>query len=100
MANDNRITSDEIAGEGDDRIVLSGANGQEIEFTEIAGIAHKGKFYAILQPVKLLEGMNENEAIVFEVTRGSDGRDNFQVCLDDEIINAVFKEYLRLLDEE
>jgi uncharacterized protein YrzB (UPF0473 family) len=83
----------------DDIITLMTADGEEVDFVEIAGIAHKGKFYAILQPVELLEGMDEDEALVFEVVRNADGSDGFNVVLDDEIIDAVFTEYNRLLEE-
>ena len=42
--------------------------------------------------------MSEDEAFVFKVTRGEDGNEQFEIELDDEIIDAVFKEYNRLLD--
>ena len=84
--------------EGDDIVTLTGANGEEIDFIEIAGIAHKGNFYAMLQPVELLPGMSDDEALVFLVTRDSEGNDKFEIVLDDEIIDAVFEEYNRLLD--
>ena len=83
----------------DDIVTLLSATGEEIEFIEIAGIAYKGNFYAILQPKELLEGMNDDEALVFKVSRNEDGQDKFEIELDDEIIDAVFKEYNRLLDE-
>ena len=83
----------------DDIVTLMTESGEEVDFVEIAGIAHNGKFYAILQPVELLEGMEEDEALVFEVVRNADGSDGFNVVLDDEIIDAVFKEYNRLLEE-
>lgn len=83
----------------DDIITLLSATGEEIDFVEIAGIAHQGNFYAILQPVELLEGMDDDEALVFKVSRGENGEDKFEIELDDEIIDAVFKEYNRLLDK-
>lgn len=83
----------------DDIITLLSATGEEIDFVEIAGIAHQGNFYAILQPVELIEGMNDDEALVFKVSRGENGEDKFEIELDDEIIDAVFKEYNRLLDK-
>lgn len=85
--------------DNDDIIVLIGNDGEEIEFVEIAGIAHKGNFYAILQPVKPLEGMAEDEALVFKVILGANGEDRFEVELDDEIIDAVFEEYNRMIEE-
>ena len=85
--------------ENDDIVTLKSADGENIDFIEIAGIAHKGSFYAILQPVELLEGMADDEALVFKVSRLQDGQDKFEIELDDEIIDAVFSEYNRLLDE-
>ena len=82
----------------DDIVTLLSANGEEIEFIEIAGIAYHGCFYAILQPVELIEGMEDDEALVFKVSRLENGEDKFEIELDDEIIDAVFKEYNRLLD--
>ena len=82
----------------DDIITLLSATGEEIDFVEIAGIAHKGNFYAILQPAELLEGMEDDEALVFKVSKNDDGNDKFNIELDDEIIDAVFAEYNRLLD--
>lgn len=84
----------------DDIIVLTASNGKEVEFIEIAGIAYCGKFYAILQPVELVEGMSADEALIFEVTKGVDGSDEFRIETDDDIIEAVFEEYNKLCDEE
>ena len=84
--------------ENDDIITLLSPTGEEIAFIEIAGIAYKGNFYALLQPVELIEGMSEDEALVFSVTRGENGEDNFNIVIDDAIIDAVFEEYYKLLD--
>ncbi len=85
--------------EDDDIVTLLSADGEEIDFVEIAGIAHEGRFYAVLQPVELPEGMEDDEALVFEVSRTPDGEDKFEIVTDDGIIDAVFEEYNRLLDE-
>ena len=82
----------------DNIITLRTADGTEVDFIEIAGIALNGNFYAILQPVALLSGMEEDEALVFKVTN-VDGDDRFEIELDDEIIDAVFEQYNILLDE-
>ena len=91
------VGEDEFAD--DDTVTLLSADGEEIDFVEIAGIAHKGNFYAILQPVVLPEGMQDDEALVFKVSRDENGEDHFEIELDDEIIDAVFAEYGRLLDQ-
>lgn len=82
----------------DDIVTLTAEDGEEIDFVEIAGIAHEGKFYAILQPVELLEGMEEDEALVFEVSKDEGDNDKFSIVVDDDIIEAVFEQYNELLD--
>ena len=86
--------------ENDDIITLTTPEGEEVEFVEIAGIALDSGFYAILQPLELLEGMDDDEALVFKVTKNADDEDSFAIELDDDIIDEVFAEYNRLLDEK
>ena len=88
-----------MSTENDDIITLMTADGEEVNFIEVAGIAYKGKFYAILAPEEPLEGMDDDEALVFEVTRGANDEDSFSIVTDDDILDAVFAEYNRLLDE-
>lgn len=85
--------------EDDDIVTLMTAKGEEVDFVEVAGIAYRGNFYAVLQPVELLEGMEEDEALVFRVSRDAAGGDKFEVEVNEEIVDAVFAEYNRLLDE-
>ena len=78
----------------DDIITLLTAEGEEVDFMEVAGIALRGNYYVILQPVEL----SDDEALVFKVIKSGD-QDKFQIELDDEIIDGVFEEYNKLLDE-
>ena len=87
-----------VMADSDDIVTLLSANGEEIDFVEIAGIAHNGSFYVILQPVKPLEGMAEDEGLVFKVTRGENGEDRFEIELDEDIIVTVFAEYGKLYE--
>ncbi|MEG1964207.1 MAG: DUF1292 domain-containing protein [Clostridia bacterium] len=82
-----------------DYITLCSENGQDIEFIEIAGITYKNNFYAVLQPVEPLDGMGEDEALVFKIVKGNDGNDSFQIELDQDIIDIVFDEYQKLVKE-
>lgn len=85
---------------GDDSIItLKSAKGEDIQFVEIAGIAYNNNFYAILQPVKLLDGMDDDEALVFKVTQ-KNGEDCFEIELNDSVIDAVFEEYDKLYEQE
>ena len=83
----------------EDIITLTDEDGKDIDFVEVAGIVYKGKYYAILQPVELLDGMEEDDALVFLVEGTDREKQKFSIVLEDEIIEGVFKEYNRLLDE-
>ena len=86
--------------EYDDIITLTSENNEEIEFVNIAQIVYQSKIYAILQPVELLDGMDEDEAFVFEVKTDEEGQNSFTIVTDDEIVDEVFSRYNHLLEEE
>lgn len=84
----------------DDIVTLLDADGEEVDFYEMADIRYGDGFYVILQLVVLFEGMGEDEALVFRVSRGENGEDKFEIELDDDIIDGVFEEYFRLINEQ
>ncbi len=83
----------------DEIVTLVGSDGEEIDFVEIAGIALDSGFYVILQPVEPMEGMAEDEALVFAVEQGEDGEEHFNIEMDEDTIQAVFDRYYQLLEE-
>lgn len=85
----------------DDKITLTNEDGEDEDFYVIAGIEIDDSFYMILQPVELPEGMDEDEAIVFKVS-GEEDDESFDLVEDEEILDAVFAEYEKLVaaDEE
>ncbi len=87
--------------EGDMNIItLTDEDGEETEFVEIDEIELDGKVYAILQPVELEEDMDEDEALVFCVTEDENGEQDFDIVLDDEILDAVFEKYNSSITDE
>ena len=86
--------------EYDDIITLTSENNEEIDFVNIAQIVYQSKIYAILQPVELLDGMDEDEAFVFEVETDEEGQNSYTIVTDDEIVDEVFSRYNPLLEEE
>lgn len=84
----------------DDILTLTTPDGEEVEFVEVAAIPLDSAFYAILQPLEPVEGIAEDEALVFEVSKSVDGEDNFTLIDDDKVIDAVFAEYNRLLETQ
>jgi len=85
-----------------DPIVLFNEKGEEIAFEQIALIPKKGKTYVILQPIEPMDGVGEDEALVFaiEEPKDKDEQEYLTLVTDVDVIDAVFKVYDALVDEE
>ena len=90
----------EDLNEDDFTVTLVTDQGEEVDFDVIASITLNEKLYFIMQPIELLDGMTEEDALVFEVTPVNDEEDKFDIVTDDKIIDAVFAEYDKLLAVE
>ncbi len=82
----------------DDRVTLTTDEGEDIEFEIISEIALGEDFYAIMQPIKPLDGVGEDEALVFRIIENEDG-DEYELVIDDDIIDSVLDSYNCLCEE-
>ena len=80
-------------------IVLYNENDEPVEFEQIALIPLEEVVYAILKPVAAVEGVADDEAFVFEVVENEEEGDSLKLVEDDKVIDDVFAEYNKLLDE-
>jgi len=82
-----------------ENLKLYNEENQEVEFEQIALVPMDDKTYAILKPVETMEGVAEDEALVFVIDE-IDDEDCLVIVDDDKIIDDVFEEYYKLLREE
>lgn len=83
-----------------ENVVLTNEKGEAVEFEQIAIIPIEDDDYAILKPVEPLEGMNEDEGLVFKLEQDENDEDMLVIVQDEEIIDQVFDIYDKLFDEE
>ena len=85
-------------------ITLMDEKGKQIYFEQIAMIVHEvkkeKKLFAILKPIDKIEGLGENDAIVFLVDQDKDGNTILKIEEDEDVAMDVFDEYYDLLEEE
>jgi len=88
--------------DNNDPIVLFNEKGEKVEFEQIAIIPVEERIFAILKPTENMEGIGEDEALVFEVVEPENGEEEEYLNLvsDIEIIDKVFDVYNKLMDEE
>ncbi len=86
-----------------DPIVLVDEAGKQLTFEQVAVIPYEvrkeKRLYCVLKPLDKIEGIGDDEAIVFVVDQDKDGNSIIKVEEDEEIAIAVFDKYYDLLEE-
>ena len=85
--------------DNNDAIILMNEKGEEIPFEQIALIPINDNTYAILKPMIPLEGLSENEGLVFVIETNAEGMEYLALVTDDNIIDDVFDIYDELVEE-
>lgn len=80
-----------------ENVTLTDNNNKDIEFEQVAVVDFEEKYYAILRPVTKLEGVNDDEALVFEI---DEDKDCLVYCEDTDIAEAVFDVFYESLEDE
>ena len=70
-----------------DNVKLEDNDGKEIEFEQIAVVDYEEKYYVILHPITKMEGIGEDEALVFLI---DEEKDELIYCDDEATAQAVF----------
>ena len=83
-----------------DAIILLNEKGEEILFEQIALIPLLQKVYVILKPVQPMEGVGEDEGLVFSIEQNENNEEYLALTVDEDIIDSVFKVYDQLVAAE
>lgn len=97
---DERDIVDILLDEEDhEQIVLVDGGGNKVAFEQIAVIPHNDKLYCVLKPITHIDGVEDDEAIVFYVDE-QEGKDPVLMVETNELTAIdVFEEYYDLLEE-
>ena len=84
-------------------IVLMDENGKQMTFEQVAVIPYEvrkeKRLYCVLKPLDKIEGIADDEAIVFLVETDDKGNSVIRIEEDEEVAIAVFDKYYDLLEE-
>lgn len=81
-------------------ITLFDEDDNPMDFYEVAVVEYEGELYALLQPAEEIEGIAEDEVLIFRIgegeAEGEEGEEDYFYPVEDETVQeAVFEEYLR-----
>ena len=78
-------------------IELQNGDGTIVKFDQIAVIPYENELYAILKPITYVEGVGDDEALVFKLFIEED---SLEIVNDFDLCDAVFDVYYDLLKQE
>lgn len=83
-----------------DPIVLTDDKGRKLAFEQVAVIPYDQKLYCVLKPLDHIDGVADDEALVFYVDEGENEDDEPVLRIEDDELKSidVFMEYYDLLE--
>ncbi len=82
-----------------DPIVVIDEKGRQIAFEQIAIIPRDETIYCVLKPIDEINGVADDEGIVFKVDKNEAGESILRVETDELIAMEIFDQYYDLIDE-
>lgn len=83
-----------------DNIILYDEDENAVEFEQVAVIPMNDAIYVILVPVTEMEGVGEDEGVVFVIEEDEDNEPLLSIVVEDDVVDAVFAEYEKLVAED
>lgn len=84
----------------DDIVVLTGDDGKKMKFYFVGTIEYNGKTYSAFEPAEEIDGIEEDDLIIFELS-GDDEETAELLPVDDEaLLDEVFNEFCRVMEED
>lgn len=83
----------------DDIVELTDDDGRVLKFHHIGTLNHKERFFVFFQPAEEIEGAEEDEVVIFEISGEEDSQTLIPVE-DEKLLEEVFEEFCRVMEEE
>ena len=84
----------------DDIIELTADDGTKLKFYFVGTIEYKGKNYSAFEPAEPMDGVEEDDLIIFELSGDSEENSELLPIEDQDLLDEVFEEFCKALEEE
>lgn len=85
--------------ENTEPIYLYDDNDNEIPFEQVAVIPKDDEVFVILKPIEPMEGVEEDQALVFVIGEDENGEEMMELLEDEEEVDEIFGLYYKLMEE-
>ena len=86
--------------ENDDIVELTTDDGKKLKFYFVGTIEYKGKVYSAFEPAEQMEGIEDDDLIIFELSGDDEETAELLPVEDEALLDEVFEEFCRALEEE
>ena len=84
----------------DDIVELTTEDGKKLKFYFVGTIEYKGKNYSAFEPAEQIDGIEDDDLIIFELAGDDEETADLLPVEDDKLLDEVFEEFCRVLEEE
>lgn len=86
--------------EMDDIVELTTDDGKKLKFYFVGTIEYKGKNYSAFEPAEEIEGIQEDDLVIFELNGDDEETADLLPIEDEALLDEVFEEFCRVLEED
>ena len=85
----------------EDQIVeLTTDDGKKLKFYFVGTIEYKGKNYSAFEPAEQIDGIEDDDLVIFELAGDDEETADLLPVEDDAVLDAVFQEFCKALEED
>ena len=84
----------------DDIVELTTDDGKKLKFYFVGTIEYQGKNYSAFEPAEQIDGIDDDDLIIFELAGDDEETADLLPVEDEAILDAVFEEFCKALEEE
>ena len=84
----------------EDIVELTTDDGKKLKFYFVGTIEYKGKNYSAFEPAEQIDGIEEDDLVIFELSGDDEETADLLPIEDEAILDEVFQEFCRVLEEE
>ena len=84
----------------EDIVELTTEDGKKLKFYFVGTIEYKGKNYSAFEPAQQIEGIEEDDLVIFELAGDDEETADLLPIEDEALLDEVFEEFCRVLEED
>lgn len=84
----------------EDIVELTTDDGKKLRFYFVGTIEYKGKNYSAFEPAEQIDGIEEDDLVIFELSGDDEETAELLPIEDEKLLDEVFEEFCRVLEED